>query len=102
MLAASATTVPVMKTMRRPMMSANEDQNKGPRARPRAGIATVQLTSSAVRLYCSCSCGNEGTVVVVTYVNMKYLQVLVLFADERRCRYSQCHDYCEQSVLLEA
>ena len=64
-LATSATTVPVMKIMRRPMMSAKEDQKRGPRARPRAGMATVQLTSSAVRLYWDWRAGKEGTVVVV-------------------------------------
>lgn len=44
MVEASAIIVPTIKIMRRPYMSANEDQNKGPTDSPRAGIATVQFT----------------------------------------------------------
>ncbi len=34
--------VPTINTIRRPKISANEDQMSGPTARPSAGIATVQ------------------------------------------------------------
>ena len=57
--------VPTMKTMRRPYISLNEDQNRGPTERPSAGMATVQLTCDEVAENCSCISGKEGTVVVV-------------------------------------
>lgn len=62
---ASAMMVPIMKTIRRPYMSASDDHTSGPTASPRAGIATVQLTCEYDILKPSCRSGKLGTVVVV-------------------------------------
>lgn len=58
------------------MMSDGDAHIKGPIARPRAGIATVQFICDRVTLYFSWSEGKDGTVVVVMYVNMKYLDIV--------------------------
>ncbi len=65
MVDASAMTVPRMRMGRRPMISAGDAQIRGPRARPRAGMATVQFACSRVAEYASWSSGKDGTVVVV-------------------------------------
>ena len=70
-MAARAIAVPNMRMGRRPMMPAIEAHSSGPTERPRAGIATVQLICSKLAEYFSSSAGNDGTVVVVMYVNMK-------------------------------
>ena len=54
-------------------MSDREDQIKGPMQSPSEGTATVHVISEYVTWYKLCSSRNEGTVVVVIYVNMKYL-----------------------------
>lgn len=55
------------------MMSAGEEHIKGPMARPKAGIATVQLICWREAEYWVWRAGKEGTVVVVIYVKRKYL-----------------------------
>ena len=65
MVEAKAIVVPTMNMIRRPYMSAKDDQKSGPKARPKAGIATVQFTCEALMLYCVWIWGKEGTVVDV-------------------------------------
>lgn len=44
MVEIKAMSVPMMNIRRRPYISEKEDQNNGPSANPKAGIATVQFT----------------------------------------------------------
>ena len=56
---AEAMTVPIMNIIRRPYTSDRDDHIKGPTAKPRAGMATAQLTSPALIPCCSWISGKD-------------------------------------------
>lgn len=65
MVAAMEISVPRIMMGRRPMMSAGLDQRRGPTARPRAGMARVQLICSREAENWVWRETKAGTVVVV-------------------------------------